>query len=123
MTMTDKICYWDSEAGEQRERDATPDEQAEIDARRATLPAVTDYADAVQVMLDAVAREHRYDDIMSACSYAAAPNPFQAEGAAFVAWRGACWAKCYAIMAEVQAGTRQQPSIPQLLAELPAYTS
>ena len=33
--MTDKICYWDDEAKEQKERDATPEEQAEIDARKA----------------------------------------------------------------------------------------
>lgn len=31
----DKIAYWDSEAGAQKERDATTEEQAEIDARRA----------------------------------------------------------------------------------------
>jgi len=37
--MTDKICYWDDEAEEQRERDATPEEQAEIDERRASAAA------------------------------------------------------------------------------------
>lgn len=30
-----KICYWDSEANAQRERDATPDEASEIESRRA----------------------------------------------------------------------------------------
>lgn len=39
--MTDKICYWDDEAKEQKERDATPEEQAEIDARKAPIdPAI-----------------------------------------------------------------------------------
>lgn len=40
--MTYKICYWDNDAKEQRERDATPAEVAEIDARRAAaaLPQV-----------------------------------------------------------------------------------
>ena len=33
--MTYKICYWDNDAKEQRERDATLTEVAEIDARRA----------------------------------------------------------------------------------------
>lgn len=33
-----KICYWDAEAKEQRERDATPEETAEIDARRNAPP-------------------------------------------------------------------------------------
>jgi hypothetical protein len=31
----DRICYWDEAAQAQAERDATPEEQAEIDARRA----------------------------------------------------------------------------------------
>jgi hypothetical protein len=35
-----KICYWDAEAKEQRERDATPDEVAEIDARKNAPPPV-----------------------------------------------------------------------------------
>ncbi len=34
-----RIGYWDSEAGEQRERDATPEEIAEIEARSAEPPA------------------------------------------------------------------------------------
>ena len=33
--MTHKTVYWDSEAGEQRERDCTPDEIADIEARAA----------------------------------------------------------------------------------------
>jgi hypothetical protein len=37
--MTYRICYWDSEAREQRERDATVEETEEIEARIATAPA------------------------------------------------------------------------------------
>lgn len=35
-----KICYWDDEAKEQKERDATPEEQAEIDARKSPIDPV-----------------------------------------------------------------------------------
>lgn len=119
--MTPRICYWDSDAKEQLERDAKPEEVAEIEARKSALPTVADYAAAVRSHLDTAARARNYDDIVSACSYAGAPNPFQAEGAAFVAWRGACWAMCYSIMAEVQAGTREQPTIPELLAAIPVF--
>jgi hypothetical protein len=35
--MTYKICYWDDIEKCQKERDATPEEQAEIDARKATI--------------------------------------------------------------------------------------
>ena len=75
---------------------------------------------AVQNMLDNAAKAKGYDSILSACSYAAYPNPFQAEGQEFVAWRGAVWAKCYEILAEVEAGTRPAPTVPELLAEIAA---
>lgn len=84
------------------------------------IPTVREYTDAVQSHLDAAAQARNYDDIVSACSYAGAPNPFQAEGAAFVQWRGAVWASCYQIMAAVQEGQRTAPTIEGLIAELPA---
>lgn len=37
--MPDKICYWDSETKSPKERDATPEEQAEIDKRRNAQPS------------------------------------------------------------------------------------
>lgn len=40
--MTYKVCYWDSDAGEQRERNATPEEVSEIEERKVAvnIPAV-----------------------------------------------------------------------------------
>jgi hypothetical protein len=35
---TNRIAYWDSTTGTQQERDATPEEDADIAARRATTP-------------------------------------------------------------------------------------
>jgi hypothetical protein len=78
------------------------------------------FTDAVQSMLDATAKTKGYDNIVSACSYASVANAFQAEGIAFLEWRSAVWAKCYQIMAEVQAGTRTVPTEKELLVELPA---
>jgi len=83
------------------------------------LPTVAEYTEAVQKHLDAKAQSKNYDDIVSACSYAGAPNPFQAEGTAFVGWRGDVWAKCYQVMGAVQQGTRTAPTIEALIAELP----
>jgi len=99
----------------------TPEEEAEFLEEQAAnaAPTVAAYTNAVQTHLDMQARAKNYDDIVSACSYAGAPNPFQGEGQAFVKWRGDVWAKCYAIMAEVQGGQRPAPSIPDLIAELP----
>lgn len=84
------------------------------------LPSVRDYTDAVQAQLDAEAQSHGYDGVLSAASYAAVAGPFQAEGVSFAAWRSACWAHCYAVLADVQAQTRPQPTVADLLAELPA---
>lgn len=75
---------------------------------------------AVQRHLDAQAQAHGYDSILSACSYAGSPNQFQAEGAAYLTWRAACWQHGYTVLAEVQAGTRPVPTADALVAELPA---
>lgn len=104
----------------------SPEEEAEFDAMENAFAAEAQnrlalaLTDAVQRHIDAMARSRGYDDIVSACSYAAAPNRFQAEGAALVAWRAAVWDACYQIMAEVQAGTRTIPTEAELIAPLPA---
>ena len=74
---------------------------------------------AVQMHLDAEAQRRHYDSIVSACSYAAAPNVFQTEALALLTWRSNVWATCYAIMAEVEAGQRAIPTSEALIAELP----
>lgn len=83
-------------------------------------PTVQEYTEAVQTHLDDAAKTKNYDDIVSACSYAGAPNPFQAEGQAFLTWRADCWNKCYSIQADVANGLRTAPTIDALIAELPA---
>jgi hypothetical protein len=74
---------------------------------------------AVQRHLDTKARERNYDNIVSACSYAAAANPFQDEGLAFLGWRSMVWAYCYQVLADVEAQLRPVPTEAELLAELP----
>ncbi len=74
---------------------------------------------AVQMHLDEKARERNYDNIVSACSYAAAVNPFQEEGLAYLNWRSSVWAYCYTVLAEVEAQTRPVPTAEELIAELP----
>lgn len=87
----------------------------------ATAPTVSDYTIAVQALLDSKACERNYDGILSACTYATSANAkFAAEGKACIAWRDACWSYCYQALADVQAGKRAAPTIPDLLAELPA---
>ena len=102
-----------------------PDAETEMDRLRQEQNDIykAAAAQAVQNMLDNAAKAKGYDSILSACSYAAYPNQFQAEGQEFVAWRGAVWAKCYEILAEVEAGVRPAPTVPELLAEIAATTT
>jgi hypothetical protein len=87
------------------------------------LPTVDDYVNAIQAMLDTKVQERRYLSILSACSYAASTNAtFKAEADACTAWRDAVWLKAYSVLDEVEAGTVAQPTIPELLAMLPALT-
>lgn len=74
----------------------------------------------VQQHMDDKAREHNYDGILSACSYATSSNPkFSGEGQACIAWRDAVWAACYQIMTAVQVGAHAMPTPESLIAELP----
>lgn len=78
---------------------------------------------AVQGHMDAVAGTRGYDSIMSACTYATSSvAQFAAEGQAAVYWRDSVWSYCYGVLGAVQAGTRAVPTIPDLLAELPAMS-
>lgn len=118
-----KVCYWDSTVHVQSERDSTPEEDAQraADIAASATPTVAQYTAAIQSMLDAKAQERHYDSILSACTYVTSTNAtFHAEGQACVQWRDAVWAESYELMAQVQAGTLAQPTIPALLAMLPA---
>ena len=65
-----------------------------------SAPTLEDYEHAVEDVLQECAAAHRYDDIVSACSYAAVANPFQAESAAILQWRGNVWAWCYGLLSD-----------------------
>lgn len=77
---------------------------------------------AIQTELDRRAKMKGYDNIVSACSYAAQAEGdlFQAEGQAFLRWRSQVWAQAYAFLAEVQAGTRTLPTPEGAVAAMPA---
>lgn len=77
--------------------------------------------DRVQTLLDTTAQAYGYDDIRNAVSYAEEPIVplFQTDGIAFRKWRSLVWAKCYAVLAQVEAGEVAEPSGEELLAMLP----
>lgn len=88
-------------------------------------PLVTadDYGEAIEAHADAVARSRQYSDADRLASYVNSTNPaWAAEATAFVAWRDAAWGYAYAQMAAVQAGQRPQPSVAELVDELPVIS-
>ena len=75
---------------------------------------------AVQRHMDTTVQTRGYDNILSACSYVnTGIERFDIEGSACRAWRSTVWGKCYAILAEVKAGTREIPTEEELISELP----
>ena len=96
-----------------REKVAPP---PSFEQRAALLLAVVD------AHLNATAKEMGYDDIRTAVTYAEEPAvpKFQAEGQALRAWRSLVYAKCYEVLAKVQANEIAEPDEAQLIAMLPA---
>lgn len=78
------------------------------------------FRQAIQSHVDEQATTRRYDGGNSLAGYVNSTNAQWAEEAtAFVAWRDAVWAYAYAEMDRVLNGDREQPTIDELLEELP----
>lgn len=76
---------------------------------------------AIQTHLDNKAKEFRYDNMMSARSYAGYENPFQIEAKKLALWASNCWVKAGEIEVDVQAGNREMPTIDEVVNELPLF--
>jgi len=84
-------------------------------------PTQADYAAAIQARVDAVAQAKQYTDGATLAGYATDPNPaYAGDAASFITWRSAVWVYANAQLALVLSGQRAQPTIDQLVGELPA---
>lgn len=84
---------------------------------------IVQHTTGVQQHLDTFAQTRNYDGVLSAATYATSTVPkFAAEGQYAVEARDATWAKCYEILAAVEAGSRPMLTLDELLAELPVLT-
>lgn len=82
--------------------------------------SVEEYEAAVQTHVDEVANSRLFRDGVTLASYTMSTNPqWAAEARAFVAWRDQVWAYSYQELARVQSGEREQPTVLEILAELP----
>lgn len=86
-------------------------------------PTQEDYAAAVEAHVDAAAQSRSYRDGFALAGYATSTVPaWAAEAAAFIAWRDAVWGYAYAQLALVEAQERAQPTVAELIDELPGIT-
>lgn len=92
-----------------------------IDPYIAPLPTEADYAAAIQAHVDATVKAKGYANGVALAGYSTSTIPtWAAEAATFIAWRDATWIYAYTELAKVQGGHRTQPTISELVAELPA---
>lgn len=94
-----------------------------LNAWRMDAPPATeaDYGAAVQQAIDGAARARGYLDGVTCASYAASGNAaWKNDATAFLTWRDAVWEFVYQTLAQVKAGAVSQPSVDQLVADLPA---
>jgi len=93
----------------------------EVDTVAQITAQAIDINNAIQNHLDTKAQEFRYDNMMSARSYAGYTNPYQEEAQALATWCADCWATAGTIQADIEAGNRTMPTTDEVLAELPVY--
>lgn len=77
------------------------------------------YKSEIQKILDGAAIECGYDNIISACSYAALPGKYQAEAISFFNWRTAVWDYCTDFLNAVMSGSADVPELQELIDSLP----
>jgi hypothetical protein len=87
-------------------------------AQKATL--LGSYKAAFDAHLDTVAQQHQYDNRLTIVAYLSSTNPaWAAEAEAFIGWRDACLAKMFELLAAVEAGQIQPPTIDQFISAMP----
>lgn len=84
---------------------------------------VTDFADAIQGLVDATARSRGYADGVTLASYKdSTVAAWASEATAFIAWRDLVWLSAYVLLGEANRGELENPTIDSILAKLPAIT-
>ena len=106
--------YYDKDNNALIVKDFRTPEEIQIDT-------IKSFDKAIQRHLDTKAQEFRYDNMMSARSYAGYDNEFQAEATTLAKWASACWTKAGQIQTDVQNGTIDTPTTQELIEMLPVY--
>ena len=76
---------------------------------------------AVQTHINTTVKDLGYDDENSIAKYLVADNPFYTECKAISLWIGSVWVYLHTVQADVLASNRTEPTIEELIEELPKY--
>ena len=78
------------------------------------------YEDAVQAHLDKTAQSRGYDNTYTCLSYLSSTDEtWHREANAFNSWRDSIWRKCHEILNAFMAGEIAQPTVEELIEQLP----
>lgn len=84
-------------------------------------PVLSDYQDAIDGLMETVAQARGYKSEASILSYTLSANPtWAAEAQAFATWRDAVWLAAFGLLAAVQSGEAEAPTVSEFLERLPA---
>jgi hypothetical protein len=84
------------------------------------VPNLSDYEDVIQEHIDNTARERSFRDGVTMASYFhSSVFEWATEAAEFIVWRDQVWLYVYQEHSRVLSGARTQPTMDELLAELP----
>lgn len=75
---------------------------------------------AIQSMLDAEALIKGYDDMNSCGKYCGYVNSYRSECEALCKWGADCWEAAYALLAEWNTGNITEPSVDDVINQMPA---
>lgn len=118
-TVDGVITEWPEDLGDV----PTDQEQATILAEYEAYiaaPKITDYQTAIQAHVDETALSKEFNDGVTLVSYVNSTfEPWADQAKAFVAWRDQVWLYAYAELDKVQSGAREQPTVEQIISELP----
>lgn len=107
--------------GEGQDVDAATLAQIHARALELDVPTQADYQIAIDKMVNETARSKNYNDANALAGYVNSTVPIWAsEAQAFVAWRDQVWLYAYSEFEKVMTGQRAQPSVEDMLGELPA---
>ena len=89
-----------------------------------TLVSIVDkYTQAVRYYINRAAIVNGYDNIDTACSYAAYTNPYQDESKRFIHFRGAVWSEAILLFNNYETTFPVVDELNVFLAKLPVYNA